>query len=198
MIDALHHAAHVARGRTLQAARELLDKRRHRRRSALPERAGSGAGGAAGLETFTGIDEPAGLIAEAAGDFEALEMLRRLAFPDQVDEPAQLELWKEEAAVSLLTDREWKTKYTPEDGDLVALFYVPALDCAVRYERTTGYFSASALAVAARGIEGLIRNDGRMRLIVGCTLDAPEVAAIERGTAAGGDGRGGDAARAVR
>lgn len=98
----------------------------------------------------------------------------------------------------LLTDREWKTKYTPEDGDLVTLFYVPALECGVRYERTTGYFSASALAVAARGIEGLIRNNGRMRLIVGCTLDAPEVAAIERGGCFDGNGRSGDAARAVR
>ncbi|MDZ3835937.1 MAG: SNF2-related protein [Rhodospirillales bacterium] len=81
----------------------------------------------------------------------------------------------------LLTDRAWKTKYTPEDGDVVAAFYVPALDCAVRYERTTGYFSASALAIAARGLEGLIRNGGRMRLIVGCTLEPPEVEAIERG-----------------
>ena len=67
----------------------------------------------------------------------------------------------------LLSDQTWKTKYTPDDGDLVQLFYVPALEAAVRYDRTTGYFSASALAIAARGLEGLIRNDGRMRLIVG-------------------------------
>ncbi len=85
--------------------------------------------------------------------------------------------------MSLLIDREWKTKYTPEDGDLVKLFYVPALECAVRYDRTTGYFSATALALAARGIEGLIRNGGRMRLIVGCTLEEPEVGAIAKGAA---------------
>lgn len=69
------------------------------------------------------------------------------------------------------------------DGDLVKLFYIPALECAVRYDRTTGYFSAAALALAARGIEGLIRNDGRMRLIVGCTLEEPEVSAIAKGAA---------------
>ena len=51
--------------------------------------------------------------------------------------------------MSLLTDREWKTKYTPDDGDLVASFYVPALESAVRYDRTTGYFAASALALAS-------------------------------------------------
>ena len=78
---------------------------------------------------------------------------------------------------------DWKLKYTPEDGDLVELFYLPALWDAKRYDRLTGYFSASALTLAARGIEGLVRNRGRMRLIVGCTLDPAEIAAIHEGAA---------------
>ena len=80
-----------------------------------------------------------------------------------------------------LADREWRLKYTPDDGDLVNDFYVPALECAVQYDRSTGYFSAPALALAMRGIEGLVRNEGRMRLVVGCTLGAEELAAIEKG-----------------
>lgn len=76
---------------------------------------------------------------------------------------------------------DWKLKYTPDDGDLVKLFYLPALQDAKRYDRLTGYFSAGALALAARGIEGLVGNEGRMRLIVGCTLDPPEIAAIHEG-----------------
>ena len=83
--------------------------------------------------------------------------------------------------MALLSDQPWKTKYTLEDGDLVRLFYVPALACAVRYDRSTGYFSASALALAMRGLEGLIANGGRMRLLVGCTLAPGEVAAIAKG-----------------
>lgn len=83
--------------------------------------------------------------------------------------------------MKLLTDRPWKLKYSPEDGDLTSLFYVPALSRAVRYDRSTGYFAASALALAMRGIEGLVRNDGHMRLVVGCTLNEPEVQAIEKG-----------------
>jgi superfamily II DNA or RNA helicase len=83
--------------------------------------------------------------------------------------------------MSLLCDRKWKLKYTPDDGDLVKLFYVPALECAVRYDRLTGYFRARALMLAARGLEGLIRNGGQMRLLVGCTLDQPEVDAIAKG-----------------
>ncbi len=81
----------------------------------------------------------------------------------------------------MLTDRDWKLKYTPEDGDLVQMFYVPALQDAERYDRLTGYFDAGALALAARGVEGLVRNDGRMRLIVGCTLDRDEIDAIREG-----------------
>ena len=81
----------------------------------------------------------------------------------------------------MLTDRSWQIKYTPDDGDLVGQFYIPALEDAERYDRLTGYFNAGALALAARGIEGLVRNRGRMRLLVGCTLEPPEIEAIERG-----------------
>jgi adenine-specific DNA methylase len=96
MIDALHHAAHLGRTRTLQAAREMLTK--------------TGADGGpmffAALEAvlevlpvgkaFSGIDLD-GDLAAAGGDFEALENLRRLAFTERVDPPKQLELWLEPA-----------------------------------------------------------------------------------------------------
>ena len=83
----------------------------------------------------------------------------------------------------MLRDRTWQLRYAPEDGDLVRLFYIPALRDAVCYHRRTGYFNAGALALAARGIEGLAHNNGNMRLLVGCTLEAAEIAAIERGEA---------------
>jgi hypothetical protein len=83
--------------------------------------------------------------------------------------------------MSLLTEREWRVGYRNEDGDLIELFYNPALACAVQYDRLTGYFSADALALAARGIEALIANDGRMRLIVGLTLGPEEQEALTEG-----------------
>lgn len=83
--------------------------------------------------------------------------------------------------MSLLPALEWRTSYRHEDGDLVRGFFIPALSCAVQYDRMTGYFSAETLALAARGIHELIRNGGRMRLIVGCTLDADECEALEAG-----------------
>lgn len=83
--------------------------------------------------------------------------------------------------MTLLATYPWRLKYTPEDGNLVNLFYVPALEDAERYDRLTGYFNSGALTLAARGIEGLVRNNGHMRLVVGCTLNPPEIAAIEKG-----------------
>ena len=81
----------------------------------------------------------------------------------------------------MLSDHQWRRHYTPDDGDLVKLVYVPALADAVRYDRLTGYFNAGALALAARGIEGLVRNQGVMRMVVGCTLAQDEIEAIARG-----------------
>ncbi len=83
--------------------------------------------------------------------------------------------------MALLSNTEWRTSYRHEDGDLIELFYNPALACAVQYDRMTGYFSADALALASRGITCLVMNDGRMRLIVGCTLQQAEQDAIGEG-----------------
>ncbi len=94
MIDALHHAAHYGRTRTLQAARDMLAKigvdKEPMFFSALE----------AVLEVlpvgkaFSGIDLE-GDLGAASGDFEALENLRKLAFSEQVDAPKQLDLWAE-------------------------------------------------------------------------------------------------------
>ncbi len=83
--------------------------------------------------------------------------------------------------MAILRDYAWRLKYTPDFGNLVSGFYLPLLGCGVRYDRLTGYFNAAALALAARGVEELVRNDGQMRMIVGCTLEPGEVAAIEHG-----------------
>ena len=80
-----------------------------------------------------------------------------------------------------LPDVDWQPYYSHEDGDLIALFFEPALSRSILYQRVTGYFSANVLVLAARGLDKLIANGGRMELIVGCTLGPHEVKQIEAG-----------------
>ena len=97
MIDVIHHAAYSARKRNLEAARELLAK----------NHVDSDPRFFASLEAvlevlpvskaFSGI-ELEGEVAAQGSDFEVLENLRRLAFSDHVDEPKQLDLWREDTA----------------------------------------------------------------------------------------------------
>ena len=95
MIDALHHAAYQARTKTLEAARELLE------RAGVMGDANFRPAMQAILEVlpvgtaFSGVDLPTD-VAGAGNDFEALENLRRLAFADQVEAPQQLLLWQSE------------------------------------------------------------------------------------------------------
>lgn len=82
-----------------------------------------------------------------------------------------------------LNEIAWSPKYDSDVPSLIETFYLPALRPAVRYDRSTGYYSAALLKVAARGVEWLVKNGGRMRLVVGCTLGPDEVDAIARGEA---------------
>ena len=95
MIDAVHHAANMARIRTLAAAREMLEG------ALVEEDPRFIAALEAVLEVlpvstaWTGINLE-GDAESAAGDFEALYNLARLAYRDEIDEPEQLKLWLEE------------------------------------------------------------------------------------------------------
>lgn len=62
--------------------------------------------------------------------------------------------------------------------DLIMDFYVPMLANAKRYDRIAGFFSSTSLALAARGIAGLIANNGTMRIIASPRLSAEDIAMI--------------------
>jgi superfamily II DNA or RNA helicase len=74
----------------------------------------------------------------------------------------------------------FRISYGPGD-DRLHEFYLPALERSVRYDRSAGFVSSTALAVAAAGVARLIQNGGRMRLLVGADLSAEDVAAIVAG-----------------
>ncbi len=92
-IDTIHHAAYMARLRTLDAAREMLEN------AGVAGNPQFFASFEAVLEvlpvgrTFGGLDLD-GDLAASGTDFEVLENLRRLAYATEVDEPRQLEFFK--------------------------------------------------------------------------------------------------------
>ncbi|MEM3485045.1 MAG: DEAD/DEAH box helicase family protein [Candidatus Methanomethyliaceae archaeon] len=59
-----------------------------------------------------------------------------------------------------------KKAYSSDFDDILHDFYIPALRQSSEYWRLAGFFSSTSLTVAARGILGLIRNGGIMKLIV--------------------------------
>ena len=97
MIDVLHHAANLARVRSLDAAREMLDE------SLVEQDPRFFAAFEAVLEvlplsqSFTNV-ALGGDAAAAGDDFEALYNLYRLAYRDRMDEPEQLRLWQDDRA----------------------------------------------------------------------------------------------------
>lgn len=82
----------------------------------------------------------------------------------------------------VLRDVLLKQAYDSDEDDILNDFYVPALSNSTSYKRLAGFFSSTALAVAARGVSGLIRNGGNMKLVVGAKLRKQDIEAIERGT----------------
>ncbi|MBX6770934.1 MAG: DEAD/DEAH box helicase family protein [Chloroflexi bacterium] len=79
-----------------------------------------------------------------------------------------------------LRDYPFQISYGAGDDRLHG-FYLPALERSISYDRSAGFFSSSALAVAAAGVARLIQNGGRMRLLVGAALSPEDVAAIVAG-----------------
>ena len=97
MIDAIHHAAHTARGSSLAAAQEMLantqvdqDRRFFTALEAILEVLPVS-------KAFTGI-ELEGNVAAAGSDFEDLYNLVRLAYGNEIDKPEQLKLWQDDGA----------------------------------------------------------------------------------------------------
>ena len=80
-----------------------------------------------------------------------------------------------------LQDRSWRISYSSNENNPIADFYIPALECAVQYDRKSGFFGSAILSKVARGIGAMLHNQGKMRLIMGCQFSPQDIAAIEKG-----------------
>lgn len=77
-------------------------------------------------------------------------------------------------------DISLKISYDSGLDDVLWDFYIPVLSYAKTYDRIAGFFSSSALALAARGIEEFILNGGTMRLVTCPQLSKKDADIIKR------------------
>jgi superfamily II DNA or RNA helicase len=68
------------------------------------------------------------------------------------------------------------------NDQVVRDFYIPVLQESISYKRLTGYFSSQVLALAARGIAGLISNGGKMQLITSPVVSEKDFEALTSST----------------
>ena len=80
-----------------------------------------------------------------------------------------------------LRDIQLKGVYRTAADSLIRDFYIPFLAKSCQYDRAVGYFSSSMLIEAAFGLSGLIKNGGRMRLVIGHPLSEEDFASVKKG-----------------
>lgn len=80
-----------------------------------------------------------------------------------------------------LRDLYLESCYETEESKehLLEKFYIPVLNQTKRYYRIAGFFSSSALMVAAEGLEGLCHNHGHMCLLVSPELSKEDFEIIQ-------------------
>lgn len=81
-----------------------------------------------------------------------------------------------------LKDLDLKVSYESGTDDLLNDFYIKTLEQAVEYNRISGFFSSTSLAVSARGVKGLVCNGGKMHLIMSPRLSEEDITCITNAT----------------
>lgn len=80
-----------------------------------------------------------------------------------------------------LKDCSFKGSYDSNfDNNIVEDFFVPLLSNSTSYDRMSGFFTSESLALAIRGIQGLIKNKGHMRLITSPYLNDNDSKIIQK------------------
>jgi len=82
-----------------------------------------------------------------------------------------------------LTDYPWRISYSSNENNPIADFYIPALECAIKYDRKSGFFNSAILGKVAQGLGAMLHKEGRMRLIMGCQFSPQDLQAIQQGYA---------------
>lgn len=80
-----------------------------------------------------------------------------------------------------LSDIHIEKEYRNLNCDVVHDFYIPILSQAILYKRAVGFFSSSALYEIATGIGSLVKNGGKIKMIVSPKLTEEDIQSIQLG-----------------
>lgn len=80
-----------------------------------------------------------------------------------------------------LSDLGIKPHWNTENDNVIEDFYIKTLSNSIRYDRASLGFGSTILTDVAKGLDGLIDNEGNIRLLIGEYLDEPEIEAIKDG-----------------
>ncbi len=78
-------------------------------------------------------------------------------------------------------DLDLNIEYRSLSDDVVKNFLNPVLNESVLYKRAVGFFCSSALVAITNGINGLLKNGGKIQLIASPKLSEEDIEAIEDG-----------------
>ena len=71
-----------------------------------------------------------------------------------------------------------KKTYRTGENDVINEFLVPALNQSIEYDRAVGFFSSSVLVSLSKGISGLVRNNGKINIVVSPKLSKEDIESI--------------------
>ncbi len=71
-----------------------------------------------------------------------------------------------------------RLNYSTDKHNVLKDFYIPALKTAKSYDRAVGFFTSKALLYILQGLDGLMKNEGKMRLVIGKALTDEEYESI--------------------
>lgn len=74
-----------------------------------------------------------------------------------------------------------KYEYRSSRDDIVKEFLIPVISNSKIYRRSVGYFTSKSLVHLTEGIDGLIKNGGKMQLVISPNLLEKDIEAIEKG-----------------
>lgn len=83
--------------------------------------------------------------------------------------------------MKMLRDKDLKIFYNTDEDDIVNDFYCKTLQSCKLYKRAVAYFSSSSLLPITKGIESLIYNGGKMKLLISPNLSQEDIRAINIG-----------------